>query len=275
MQEYLQRSRFGEAMDALGSRILLFFLCLGWFILLWGLRLPALTAGVSLFVLFMLIEKKTRDARLARREKKLRMRLGGELFLEKLLMEPPARAHFESAAVFSAAYPLTLIRAGDQGVLCTLRKDPVLFSFLQLPVFSLANATHVLSLQRCAQEMGAKKLILCVPCKISPDAHKQAEGPVPAAFLDRSVLIAHFGAACPATDEQLVELGKRKKTPLSPACLLSLIFAKERAQKYVMYGLLLLLLYFLTHLLYYALPAMLCFFLAAGCHCYPRQKNVL
>ena len=69
MQEYLQRSRFGEVMDALGGRILLFFLCLGWFILLWGLRLSALAAGISLFVLFMLIEKKTRDARLARREK--------------------------------------------------------------------------------------------------------------------------------------------------------------------------------------------------------------
>ena len=275
MQEYLQRSRFGEAMDALGSRILLFFLCMGWFLFLWGFRLPSLTAGLALFGLLMLMEKKSRDARLARREKRLRMRLGGELFLEKLLMEPASRAHFEAAAVFSAAYPLTLLRSGEQGVFCTLRKENVLFSFLQLPASAQVNAAHVLSHQRAAREAGAGRLILCAPCKIAPDALRQAETQLPVTFLDRSMLIDHLGAACPATDIQLVELGKRKRTPFSFSCLLSLIFSGERARRYVMYGTLLLLLYFLTHLMYYGLPAMLCFFLAAGCRCFSQHKEIL
>ena len=94
MQEYLQRARLGEVMDALGFRTLALLVCLGWFIFLWGVRLPALCAGLSLFMLVMLLEKKTRDARLLRREKKLRVQIGGELFLEKLLMDPPVRAHF-------------------------------------------------------------------------------------------------------------------------------------------------------------------------------------
>ena len=275
MQEYLQRSRFGEAMDALGGRVLLFFLCMGWFIGLWGLCLPALTAGLALFVLFMLIEKKTRDARLARREKRLRMRLGGELFLEKLLMEPAKKAQFEAAAVFSVAYPLSLIRSGDSGVLCSLRNEPVFFSFLQLPASAQVSAAHVLSLQREAREKGARRLILCAPCKISPEAYAQGETEIPATFLDRSILIAHLGAASPASDQQLVELGKRKRAHLSSARLLSLIFARERAKKYITYGMLLLLLYFLTRLLYYAVPSLLCFFLATGCRCFSREKIIL
>lgn len=71
MQEYLQHTRLGEAMDALGFRLLALALSMGWFILLWGLRLPALLAGAALFILVLLIEKKTRDERLLRREKKI------------------------------------------------------------------------------------------------------------------------------------------------------------------------------------------------------------
>ena len=36
MQEYLHRSRLGEALDALGLRALLLLISLGWFIALWG-----------------------------------------------------------------------------------------------------------------------------------------------------------------------------------------------------------------------------------------------
>ena len=85
MQEYLQRSRLGEAMDALGFRFLALTLSMGWFFLLWGVRLPAIAAGLSLFCLIMLIEHKTRDARLRRKEARLRRMLGGELLIEKLL----------------------------------------------------------------------------------------------------------------------------------------------------------------------------------------------
>ena len=262
-------------MDALGFRFLALTLSMGWFFLLWGVRLPAIAAGLSLFCLIMLIEHKTRDARLRRKEARLRRMLGGELLIEKLLMESPAKAHFEAAAIFSAAYPLHLIRAGSEGVLCRLHNETVLFSFLQLPACAQANAAQVLSFQRVAREKGAARLILCIPCKNSPDAIRQGTSGIPVQFLDRDVLIAHFGAASPATDAQLVALGKRKRIQASPAQWLQLIFSRERARRYILYGFLLLALYFFTHLLYYGLPAMLCFFLAAGCRCIPQKTSVL
>ncbi|MBE5782477.1 MAG: hypothetical protein E7329_04070 [Clostridiales bacterium] len=275
MQEYLQRSRLGEAMDALGFRFLALILSLGWFILLWGVRLPAIAAGLSLFCLIMLLERKTRDARLRRKESRLRIQLGGEMLLEKLLMEPPAKAHFEAAAIFSAAYPLQLLQAGKEGVLCRLRNEPVLFSFFQSPSSAQADAAKALFFQRSAKERGAARLILCVPCKISTDAYRQGKGEIPITFLDRDTLITHFGAASPATDAQLVALGKRKRVHAPATQWLRLIFSRARAKRYILYGILLLALYLLTHLLYYGLPALFCFFLAAGCHCAPRNQSVL
>ena len=274
MQEYLQHSRLGEAMDTLGFRILALALSMGWFILLWGLRLPALLAGAALFILVLLIEKKTRDGRLLRREKRLRARIGGELALERLLLALPDRAHFETAMLLSLRQPLTLLRAGDEGMLCSIRGETLLLSFAQVPLSAKIGAGEVLALQRAAKSQQAARAVLCAPCPIAPEAREQARGEIPVSFLSRDTLIDLFGQVNPATDAQLVALGRRR-SPIPARRWLRLILDRRRAPRYALYGGLLLGMYLLTHLFYYALPGLVCLGLAAACRCVKQEKEKL
>ena len=271
MQEYLRRGRFAAAMDDLGFHFLSLAFSLGWFVFLWGLRLPALTAGLSLHGLILLFRRKTRDDRLRRKEIRLRQQLGGEMALERLLMLSPARAHFETAMLLSLQKPMELLRTGKSGVLCRIGEEKALVSFLQLPAASAVTADHVLALQRSAQACGAARAVLCAPCPVSASALEQAEGPLPVAFLQRGALVRLFGRFDPATDSQLVALGKRKRKNLWPR-LMHTVFAPEKARKYAWYGALLLGMYLLTQLPVYAPPGLVCVLMAAACRC-RRPRN--
>ena len=274
MQEYLRRSRFASAMDDLGFHLLALALSLGWFLWLWGLCLPAFPAGLSLYALVLLIRRTTREDRLKRREKRLRAQLGGEMALEEMLLRPPAQAHFEAAVLLSVGRPLTLIRTGDQGVTCSLRGEKTLLSFLQRSPASVVSADDVLALQRSARAVGAVRAVLCAPCPVSPEAREQARGPLPVSILSRETLIGLLGQAHPARDQDLVALGRRRRAKRGPG-LISLVLDKRKARKYAWYGSLLLGMYLFTHLLIYALPGLLCVFLAAFCRCFRFRENEL
>lgn len=274
MQEFLQESRFRSLMDDLGFRCLTAALCTGWFILLWGATAPALLSGAALTELVFLLRRKTRDGRLKRKEEKLRRRIGGEMALEQLLMQEPRRAHFETAVLLSQRCPLTLLQSGSDGVLCRLRQEKVLVSFCPLPAFDAVGPREVMALQRAARERGAVRGILCVPCRITPEAQQQAGGEIPVSFLSRETLLSLFGSASPATDEQLVALGKRRRRR-PPVQWLSMIFHPRRAARYAGYGGLLIGMYLLTGLLYYAVPGLICLALAAACQCAKRKEEIL
>lgn len=270
MQEYLRKNAIREGLDALGFHGLMLFFCCGWFFLLWGVRIQTLLAGGAFYGLCLLIRRKTRDGRLFQKEKKLRRRIGGELKLESMLMEPAGQAHFECAMYLSLSENFALERITDAGVLCRKGEESMLVSFLQLPFSEKVGARDVLLLQKAAQALPAGQVYLCVPCPIGEDARKQGEGPVNVRFVERDTLIAHLGAAFPATDRQLVELGRqnKRKLPLKQAGWV--LFAPEKAKRYALYGGLLLFLYTLTGLFYYAVPGLLCLLLFTVSHCRRR-----
>lgn len=274
MQEYFRRSGIGAVLDGLGFHILVLMTSLAWFVLLWGLRLPALTAGGALYLMIIILRRKTRDGRVKRREKRLRERLGGEMALERLIMTQPDRAHFEMAMLLSLHWPLTLLRTGDQGVLCTYKGEKMLITFLQSPMGEQAGAGDVLKLQREAALQGAGRALLCVPGGISPAARTQADQLLPVSFLERDKLIRLFGGVNPATNDQLVALGRRKKS-LPSRKWKWIVLSPQRARRYACYGGLLLLLYQLTGLMYYAIPGLLCLFLAAACRCTREREEWL
>ena len=274
MQEYLRRTRLSGIMDGAGFHLLALFGSLIWFTLLWGLRLPSLTAGASLYLLIALIRKKTRDGRLKRKEKKLRAVIGGELALERLLLSPPDQAHFEMAMLLSLKYPLVLLRTGQDGVLCALRGDRLLIAFAQLPACCKLDAVNVLNFQRAVRAANARRGVLCVPCPIDPAAREQALTGTPVSFLSREALIPLFGENNPATDAQLVALGRRKKRRASVSWLRT-VLSPLRAKKYAWYGGLLLCMYQLTHLIYYAVPGLVCVSLAAACRCVRKEEGTL
>lgn len=273
MQEYLHRSRLGEALDALGLRALLLLISVGWFIALWGARLSALTAGAALYGLLLTLYKKTRDGRLARREKRLRARIGGEMALERLLTVPPERAHFEIAVLLSLKAPLTLLQAGEEGVVCSLRGKRTLVSFIQLPAEDQLDARLVLERQRQARALRAEGVLLCAPCPVSPGAQHQAQGEIEARFFSRDSLIALLGAQNPATDAQLVALGRRRGR--MPGRLRGMAMEEKRIPRYLLYGGLLLGLYLCTGALFYALPGIACLLLATACRIAARKKGAV
>ena len=274
MEEYLHNSRLGEAMDALGFSLAVLAGCVGWFVALWGLRLPALTAGAALYILVLLIRRKSRDGRLMRREKRLRARIGGEMALERLLTAQPDRAHFEMAMLLSMRYPLALLRSGEEGVVCSFKGELLLVSFFQMPAGSQISAENVLRLQRETRRQRAQRGVLCAPCAISAEARRQAAGEIPVTFLSRDTLISLFGGANPATDAQLVALGRRRRAQ-KPKGWLRWVLDPRRAARYGFYGLLLLGMYLFTRLLYYALFGLLCVGLAAASRCTRREKESL
>lgn len=275
MQEYLRKSKIGTVLDGLGARFLVFLLCMGWFFLLWDVRLPAITAGAALFFMLLILERKTRDGRLKRREEKLRRQLGGELALERLLLAPGRRAHFETVMLLSQKHPLILLQAGEEGVLCQQENEKIFIALCRFPVSDQITARDVLSLQRIALEKKADRAIFCAACAISDAAREQGKGEMPITFFPKDRLLSLLGAAYPATDAQLVALGKRKRAAMPLEKWAAVIFHPARARRYMAYGALLLGLYYFTHLPFYAFPSMLCFFLAAGCRCHRKQEERL
>lgn len=268
MQEYLMKNSFREKMDTIGYYLLVLALCSGWFMFMWGVRIQALIAGLGLWGLCLMLRHKTRDHRLARKEQKLRRRIGGELLLEKLMYSAPEKAHFEAALHISLAENLMLERMTRHGVLCKKGEEILLLSFFQAPASEPLSARDVLLLQRAALMEKANTLWLCVPCKIDSAAQTQGEKKLPVRFIGREKLISLFGDAAPATDKQLVALGKEKRKKVSFRQGLRIIFQPAKSRRYALYGLLLLFLYTLTGLSYYAVPGLICISLATISHCF-------
>lgn len=270
MQEYFMKNPVREKMDALGFHLLMLLVCCGWFALLWGLRLQALLSGGALYLLCLMVRHKTRDHRLQQREQKLRRRIGGEMKLESLLFLPSDEAHLEAVLLLSLGENLSPVRLSPCGILCQRGQEQVLVSFLQVPLCEKITARDVLSLQKAARAEGAGQVLLCAPCGVTEGAQAQCEQEVPVRILPRDTLISLFGTAAPATDQQLVQLGKRRKKPLPLGRLLPILFHPAKTRRYALYGALLLFLYLMTGFFYYALPGLICIALATIGHCRNR-----
>ena len=273
MQEYLHESRLGRAIDGIGFHIFSFLISFLWFILLWGVRAPSFLAGAALYGLILLLRRKMLDDHLARKEIQLRAAIGGELALERLLLSPPERAHFEAAVLLSVQSKLTLLRCGEDGILCSRAGEKVLVYFLQRPASDSAGAQDVLSLQRRVKLLCADRGLMCVPCGLSPEAREQALNDPPVSFCPRDRLIRLFGGASPATDEQLVALGRRRRQrPVGKWT--RVILSQSRIRRYACYGCLLLIMHQFTQLASYAAAGLLCVFLAAFCRCVRQSGDI-
>lgn len=273
MQDYFQRSRLGNAMDSLGFHFFTLVLSNFWFILLWGLGPSSLIAGAALYVMIVILRKKVRDDHVTRREAQLRAAIGGELALDRLLLTTHEKANFEIAMLLSLREPMTLIQAGEHGVLCARKGKKWLVSFLQSPAETSVGPGDVLAFQREIRLLNADRGLLCACGKVSAEAAKQAERAPAVFFLEREKLIAMLGSANPATDSQLVALGRSRKKA-APSHWLRLILDPARAKRYACYGALLLGMYQFTRLFYYALPGLVCVCLAAACRCVRREGTV-
>jgi len=275
MDRYLRRTPVSVLFDRIGLKALIFGASSLFFILLWGARPSAFAAGFALALLALTLLKKGEARRLKRREKKLREELGGELTLERLLLTPQKRAHFETVLLLSSAYDITLENTLESGVLCQIRGEKVLVALLQKHRSLSCGAQDVLEFQRRVKEEGAIRGVLCLACGADENARTQAARKPNITLFSRRTLACLAGAANPATDEQLISLGREKRERAPSYMFLRRVLARSRAPRYALYGSLLLLLYVLTGLPYYPVPGVLLVLLAAFSRARPGDKETL
>ena len=86
------KNHIATALDRLALRLLLFMLCVFYFFYLWHSGVSSLIAGSALFLLvllfILLLERRT----LTTRDHALRVRIGGAIALEELLVLPSEQA---------------------------------------------------------------------------------------------------------------------------------------------------------------------------------------
>lgn len=263
MERYLRRNRLADVLDGLGARGLILTAALALVICLWGLNVPALMAGTALGVLGMLLRTQCRKRTVERREKALRSRLGAELMLEDMLLSEPRQAHFQAALLLGEKWPLKLQQADADGALCRQGEETLLVQCLRIPPEGEVSAGDLLAAVRVLRRTGADKAVLCVLGKIPPRMAARAEQlPARIRLIPRETLLSIAAALFPATDEQLVQLGRRRKQIAAHGGIAALVFRRDKARRYYGYGVLMLMLYVLSGMRLYAVTGMVCLTMA-------------
>ena len=276
MEQYLRKNRFGTWMDGLGLRLLIQVAALMWFVWLWGLALPSLMAGMALGLMGQMALTLYRRCTVVRRERALRSRLGGEMMLEEMLLAPARQAHFQAALLLGDRYPLTMRRVTDDGMLCDYRGETLLISCLRMPPENELSVGDLAACQRACRENGAARGVICPLGKVTPKVAAKAEqGRVPLRIIRRDVLLDLAGQCSPATDEQLIELGKRKRRPAATGGRPNGLLRRDKAARYMLYGTALMLLYILTASPLYPGPGAVCLTLGVFSRCGTGEENVL
>lgn len=276
MERYLRRGKLGSVMDDIGLRTVIALAALGWFSWLWGIGMPAILAGTALGLLGQMALTRYRRYTVSRREDALRRSLGGEMLLEELVLSPARQAHLRSAMLLGQRYPLTLERVEDDGVLCRSGERLLLVSCIRKAADSEATAEDALHYQRACRRYLAAQSVLCLTCKCSGSLRAFADSAAaPVRIISRETMLALAGQASPATDEQLIELGKRKKRPGSLAALRKMVLHREKAGRYMFYGTAMVVIYILTGVKWYPLPGLMLLALGAVCRYRSQEQEPL
>lgn len=276
MERYLRRNRLSETLDALGMAALLYALAALWFTWLWGLNGASLLAGTALGALLWTGRREWRRRTVARREKALRSRLGAELMLEEMLMAEPKEAHFRAALLLAEKWPIRLENAKEEGVLCCQGEEMLLIQCIRMPEDGELSVGDLLAAQRAVRRVKADRGVLCPLGKVPPKVAARAETAlVPLRIIPRATLLSIAGQLAPATDEQLIDLGKRRRQMAGQGSILHTVLRPEKAKRYYLYGLGMLLLYVLTALRLYAVSGMVCLTLSVMCQWDRKRRELL
>ena len=270
MESYRPKTALASAADHLLRVLLAWAAGIGWFVALWGLCLPALTAGTALGGLFWLCARLLGKKQVQKKEAALRQTLGGELALEKLLLVSPTEAAFQCVQWLQARTRLQI----ESGGLGMWDGETVLFRlFAQHPGTEISSQ-QVSETIRKARQAQVQRILLCTTAPLSSAACRLAETAEPSLRLvGREELIQLAGACCPATDEDLCRLKKCKPKRRSAREWLKIILHPSRAKRYFWYGVGLAALTLATGQRFYPIPAAVCLLLFAGCKIYAARHR--
>ena len=270
MESYRPKTALASAADHLLRVLLAWAAGVGWFVALWGLCLPALTAGTALGGLFWLCARLLGKKQVQKKEAVLRQTLGGELALEKLLLASPDEATFQCVQWLQARTRLQ-IESGGLGI---WDGETVLFRlFAQHPGTEISSQ-QVSEVIREALQVKTQRLLLCTTAPLSQAAMRVAETEeTKLRLVGREELIQLAGACSPATDEDLCRLKQRKPKRRSAREWMKVVLHPSRAKRYFWYGIGLAALTLATGQRFYPIPAAVCLLLFAGCKIYAARHR--
>lgn len=270
MESYRPKTALASAADHLLRVLLAWAAGVGWFVALWGLCLPALTAGTALGGLFWLCARLLGKKQVQKKEAALRQTLGGELALEKLLLASPDEAAFQCVQWLQARTRLQI----ESGGLGMWDGETVLFRlFAQHPGTEISSQQVSETIRKACQAQ-VQRILLCTTAPLSSAACRLAETAEPSLRLvGREELIQLAGACCPATDEDLCRLKQRKPKRRSAREWMKIILHPSRAKRYFWYGVGLAALTLATGQRFYPIPAAVCLLLFAGCKIYAARHR--
>ena len=263
---------------ALSDRLLRVMVTCGagisWFVILWGLSLPALTAGVALGGLIWLCARQFGKRMTAKKEHQMRRIIGGELALRQLLTLPPRHAAFQAALWITPRFPIEMHKALNWAVSGMLEGQSV---WVRLIAQHDSVPINVQQLVECAREIREHRMERCILCLTAPASKEAleyaAEHEPPMLIVSRTELIDLAGLCAPATDDDLRRLGEKKQSRRSAQEWLAVILDASRARRYFWYGIGLSALALATGAKNYAVPAGICLLLYAGCKLYAISRR--
>ncbi len=266
MQKYHLKTPIAAISDRLLRVTVTLTLGVGWFVFLWGVSLPALTAGFALGALLWLCIRQFSKQITRKREEQMRRMIGGELALHRLLMEPPRKAAFQCALWLTPKYPLVMQKALEWGVIGLLDGKKTCIRLIAQHPCQKITPQQILECAREARERQMGLTLLCLTAPAEPEALSYAAAlDPPIRVIEKSELTELAGYAHPATDEDLRRLGQQKRTRRSAQEWLAVVLDASRARRYFWYGIGLSLFGFFTGSGYYPFPAAVCLSLYAAC----------
>ena len=258
-----QKSALAGLLDRVGLRALLFLLSILWFYRLWGNAASSLAAGSALGLLLCITLSLWQKKTLHQRESALRVRLGGMLALEEMTLLGEQAAAECAARCLQSVYPIRIEKKTPFGVLAVFHDETLLVRCKRAHVSARVSCGDVLEAQRARIGSGAARCVLCATCTFDAQALRLCQTLVPPVrAVDGDALAAMAGHLSPATDEQLVALGRRQRHPFAWEQLRAVVFEPEKIRRYLLYGFFLYLFYIFTGRLYALIPSLLCLCLA-------------
>ena len=240
MSPFDSKNRVATTLDRLALRLLLFALCVVYFFCLWHSGISSLIAGSALFLLVLLFILLLELRTLTMRDHALRVRIGGAIALEELLILPA-----EQAAQNVCLLLCESLGAQPLGGAKLLYDDTTyLVRCAQCLPGSNAGEGDVLAAHRAKVSADAELCILASTGGFSPAALRAGEWlEPPVRLISGRQLALLFGQRHPATDEEIARRARRQRSPFTRRRIQALALSPAKRGRYLLCAFLLTLFY--------------------------------
>jgi len=237
-----------------------------WFVMLWGLTAASISSGIAFgLVIWMCIRQFSKKIT-GKREAQMRRTIGGELALEKLLLESPRRAALLCTLWITPKYDLEIEKAVGWSVAGMMNGQKTIVMLISQHPSLPIGVQAIIECVRQARRQQMKQTILCLTAPLSREAKSFASSlDPPPCIIERDELIKWAGIASPATDEDLRKLGRQNNTRRSAKDWLAVVLNASRARKYFSYGAAMALYGAISHNRFYTIPSIACLCLYICC----------